>query len=65
MGKNTESIVRALINKGPLLVWYIKEDEAGHLFASRNDAARFCADRFGDASADKTIYGKNVETYEW
>lgn len=60
---NTEHTLRDLANKGQLTVWYIKEDEAKHLFASRDDAARFCADLFGDESATKHIYCKHVETY--
>ena len=60
---NTEHTLRYLANKGLLTVWYIKEDEAMHLWVTKADAERYCADRFGDKSTDKTIYCKNVETY--
>lgn len=60
---NTEHTLRYLANKGLLTVWYIQGDEARHLWVTKADAERYCADRFGDESEDKTIYCKNVETY--
>ena len=63
---NTEHTLRYLASKGVLTVWYIRGDEANHLWVTKADAERYCADRFGDEPADKRysrIYYKNVETY--